>query len=835
MRQALQNTLLLALLLPVFTAARAQEKLEVEGPTPGAIRLGSAATAAIRIEGRTADPREFKLPVVDGLRLQVSGPSTSSQRFFDGRTLTERKVVQYQLVLQPLREGKFVVPSFTIWTGTRDQATPELRLDARKDLRGEELGWLEIQVEPQRVYVHEPVRIHVEFGVEQGMRLVTDRAQNGQVYLDVEVQAPWLTEFPGGEPIALGNPTGDLRAVVANRQLVAASYEDRHERNGQRWQRFAFDRAFLPTRLGTIELSAPMLRYDVLVREGQQDIFGLRRGQQSDNFYVYGKPLSIEVLPIPEAGRPTPYYGAVGRFSIDAALDNDTVVEGGSVKLTLTVRGQGNFEFLRLPAIDDLEGFHKLGQAEAKRDADKVVVIYDLRVLSKDVKAVPPIRWNWFDTTPGVEKFVEVETKALPLFVKPLANGETLAPLPTTDSKAVTPGVDDVFDLPALDGPPALVAACAPWLGWLAVLGPWLLAFAALGGLLRWRARAADVDGQRARAALRNCLRALDGAGARTDALARYLGDRLGVPDAAMISADAAERLVAAGLDAAVAQEAAALIERGTAARYGGGQGPSADDVRGLAKRLEGARFGVHGWLPVVLLPLLALAALSRPAAAQQAPDTTAAVAAYRAGDYRAAEAAFARAFDATGDRRLWRARGNCFFRLGDLPRALWAYESAALGTPRDAELLANRQLVRTRLELPVDAGGFVAELTALRDRLTPVERLLACALCMAIAAGLFVFGWRRIGLRWIGALVLLPGLWLAVEQLWLAPARPPVGIALQKVAVVSEPRAGLEPIATVRAGVALPVLGGDQGAFVRIAVEGRSGYVPREMVAIVQ
>ena len=48
------------------------------------------------------------------------------------------------------------------------------------------------------------------------------------------------------------------------------------------------------------------------------------------------------------------------------------------------------------------------------------------------------------------------------------------------------------------------------------------------------------------------------------------------------------------------------------------------------------------------------------------------AVAAYRAKDWAAAEAGFAQAFASTGDRRLLRARGNCFVRMQppDLPRA---------------------------------------------------------------------------------------------------------------------------------------------------------------------
>ncbi|MCA8967770.1 MAG: BatD family protein, partial [Planctomycetes bacterium] len=254
-------------------------------------------------------------------------------------------------------------------------------------------GWLDVSVSPKRVYVHEPVRVRIDYGVLEGVPLVQDFAGRTR-YLDAEVSAGWLSEFPAGEPIQLPKPNGDLRVVVVNRSLDYASFVGGDARDGKAWQHFTIERAFLPTRLGKVQLSAPMLRFQVVQRQGRPDVFGRTRDALTKNFFVYGKPIELEVLPIPEEGRPTPFYGAVGRFQIDAALDRESVKVGDSVKLTLTVRGQGNFEFLRMPELGDLPGFHKNGMVETTRDADRVVVTYDLTPLSTDVKAVPSIGWN---------------------------------------------------------------------------------------------------------------------------------------------------------------------------------------------------------------------------------------------------------------------------------------------------------------------------------------------------------------------------------------------------------------------------------------------------------
>lgn len=808
-------------------AALAQEKLEVDQPVPGTIRLGDAARVAIRIEGKTANPRRPEIPEVDGLRMRLGGPSRHSNTYYDGRRLIEQVGVQYVLELQPTRPGVFEVPSFPIWTGTLEQRTPVLRLEAKKDLVGAELGFLEVDVAPRRVYVHEPVRVRLDYGVQQGVRLA-DAVVDRYRYLDLEVQAAWLDEFPGGERLELPEPTGDTRVAVCNRLLVRAAFESEHVRDKKTWQHYAFERAFLPTRLGKITLPAPMLRFRVVTGRQRTDRFGRPRGAATENYYVYGKPVELEVLPIPEEGRPTPYYGAVGRFAVDARLDRAQVRVGESVKLTLTVRGSGNLEFLRLPELDDLEGFHKLGSNEAQRDAEKVVITYDLTPLSEDVQQIPAVAWNYFDTTPGVEKFVEVATTPLSLDVQPLENGEGLAALPDEAEAAVTPGVDDIFDLPELGGEPVRRAELSRWLVLAMVLTPWLLVSGGFFALRARRRAAADVTGQRVRGAKRGFDQALQAGDDVLDALAAYLGDRLDVPPAAVISPELAQRLVDSGLDAQAAADVAALVDRGTAARYGGGQPLTADEARGVVKGLEGQRFGAR-LLPLVLLPLL----LSFGGAELRAQQDDA-VRSYRDGDYAAADAAFAQAYQRTGDRRLLQARGNCQYRLGDYAHARWSYERARLGLPRDAELLANLRLVRRKLELSGEEPGFAAGLRRQLDHLTLAERAGLSGLAMLLAAGLLVFGWRRIGLRWFGLVCLLPGLVLAVDVVWLAPNQPLTAVALDELKVTSEPRADMDAVATVRRGVLVELGGSTQGAFVRVQVDGRSGYVPRASVGVV-
>ncbi|HZT56065.1 MAG TPA: SH3 domain-containing protein, partial [Burkholderiaceae bacterium] len=200
-----------------------------------------------------------------------------------------------------------------------------------------------------------------------------------------------------------------------------------------------------------------------------------------------------------------------------------------------------------------------------------------------------------------------------------------------------------------------------------------------------------------------------------------------------------------------------------------------------------------------------------------------------------AAERAFAERLLRTGDRRLWFARGNCFFREGDLARAVWAFECARLGMPRDPELLANLALARQRLELGAGSQPFVDALVQLRARFTGGELALLAAAAMTVAALALCFWWRRPAARWIGFLALAPGLALAAELLWLAPARAPAAIALGKLELSSEPRTGLPPVATVAAGQRLELRSEGDGDWVRVEAEGRIGYARHELVGRIE
>jgi hypothetical protein len=67
-------------------------------------------------------------------------------------------------------------------------------------------------------------------------------------------------------------------------------------------------------------------------------------------------PVEVEAVPLPDAGRPATFGGAVGRFSVAASLGAAEVAPGEAVRLEVTISGDGNLESTGPPRVAPADG-----------------------------------------------------------------------------------------------------------------------------------------------------------------------------------------------------------------------------------------------------------------------------------------------------------------------------------------------------------------------------------------------------------------------------------------------------------------------------------------------
>jgi hypothetical protein len=296
--------------------------------------------------------------------------------------------------------------------------------------------------------------------------------------------------------------------------------------------------------------------------------------------------IAVEVLPLPQEGKPADFGGAVGSYSWKATLDPGTVPALQPATLRLTVTGTGNIRKLPAPRLPDLPDFKIYESGTSSEPAQERGVIggsktyeYVLVPQSPGTKTIPTIRLPYF--VPGAGEYRVADTGELRLEVTPAVPGaEEAAPPSASISRLGT-------DIHYIREPGGLLAAATePIYGrpWFLILQ--LVPLLAVGGCWagkRRRDRLAQDDGlarfigarARAKKGLREARAAAGDRGASCSIVARvvtdFIGDRLGVAARGMMLPDLETAVKAAGADDALVARVRDVLTRCDVGRFAGG------------------------------------------------------------------------------------------------------------------------------------------------------------------------------------------------------------------------------------------------------------------------
>src|SRR3989442_8487447 len=113
--------------------------------------------------------------------------------------------------------------------------------------------------------------------------------------------------------------------------------------------------------------------------------------------------MSINAKPLPEAGRPASFQGAVGHFTLSAETDRKEAQVNDAVGLTVKVQGDGNARSIGEPLLPDLPDYRRFDpKVEEKSEikGDRIEGTrswtYVLVPLAAGEKAIPPVKFSYF-------------------------------------------------------------------------------------------------------------------------------------------------------------------------------------------------------------------------------------------------------------------------------------------------------------------------------------------------------------------------------------------------------------------------------------------------------
>jgi hypothetical protein len=104
--------------------------------------------------------------------------------------------------------------------------------------------------------------------------------------------------------------------------------------------------ALFPTTSGTLTIGPAKLTYTT---------GGFFSAQQTRT--LAAKPITVRVKPLPNTGKPPDFSGAVGSFKISAQPNKETARVGDVITVTVTVNGEGNLDMLTAVKTPDFSTF----------------------------------------------------------------------------------------------------------------------------------------------------------------------------------------------------------------------------------------------------------------------------------------------------------------------------------------------------------------------------------------------------------------------------------------------------------------------------------------------
>ena len=189
-----------------------------------------------------------------------------------------------------------------------------------------------------------------------------------------------------------------------------------------------------PQKTGKLVIAPLTLNVSVDVPTNRRDFFGNRVYQKTPKMITAGKR-TINVRPLPLAGRPNDFNGAVGDFDLNVKFNKTALKSSESFQATIKVSGRGNLKLFSLPklsapsSLEVYEPEHKenvktnlLGMQGNIEDTYTVVPQYQGNY------PIPSVSFSYFDPVKALYVSLRSEEQLIDVFEGPTASSNTVAP-----------------------------------------------------------------------------------------------------------------------------------------------------------------------------------------------------------------------------------------------------------------------------------------------------------------------------------------------------------------------------------------------------------------------
>ena len=289
----------------------------------------------VRIEfSMNEDGDNFNPPNFEacGFRV-VGGPSQSiSQSWINGRSTFQKS---YTYILLPLQKGNLIIKQATIEINGQVYKTSPLKMIVGNAVQMEQERnpneapainvdnnlYLVADISKANPYLNEPITVVYKLYFSNNIGISNFKEVNKPKYNDFWSQNIEIKKLEAQQGIFKGQ---QFRFVVLKKVVL------------------------YPQKAGNLELEPLSLDIDVQVPVGRPNIFGQYQTAEDTKRVSAGSKI-IAVKPLPDAGKPDDFSGAVGRFDFKVNTSKTNLKSGESLDFVVSVSGTGNLKLFTLP------------------------------------------------------------------------------------------------------------------------------------------------------------------------------------------------------------------------------------------------------------------------------------------------------------------------------------------------------------------------------------------------------------------------------------------------------------------------------------------------------
>ena len=415
--------ILVFLILLIVTNINAQEIQFTASVDKTVLSLEQTLTLTFQITSSSANISGTpEMPELDGLTV-ASGPNLSTSiSFVNGQVSSSRS---YSYILIPTEVGKLTIGSAVLNYNGKVYKTTPIEIEVLKSVAPQ-------QQTPKTPQTEVPQDESSDLSKQVFLKVFVDKKNPYQnegvtvsykLYTRLQVRSYGISKPPTATGAWIEEYAVPQQPVLSTEVIDGISYQSAVIKKLE----------LFPAISGELTLEPLVIQADILVRSRtprsffdfdfdsffDDDFFG-----RTERKNLVAPAVKLNVLSLPEEGKPAIFKNVVGKFSLNSEIDRTDVLTNEAVSLIIKISGTGNIKLIESPEIKisgDFEMYEPKVEEKINRSGENIsgekVFEYVLVPRLPGVQKIEPITFSYFN--PETKRYTTLTTEEIFVNVAP--------------------------------------------------------------------------------------------------------------------------------------------------------------------------------------------------------------------------------------------------------------------------------------------------------------------------------------------------------------------------------------------------------------------------------